>query len=109
MAGCVLIFAKTACANDFPTADRVLYVQECMQAHPGPNFEMIQKCSCALDRLAETVKFDDYVTMSTVAKAITISGERGGVLRENKYAKPQVAIYRELQAKAEKACFIDAK
>ena len=70
---CGLLFAAAASANDFPTVDRVLYVQECMRAHPGPNYEMISKCSCALDRLAGEVKFDDYVNMITIVNAISIA------------------------------------
>ncbi len=102
-----LLLAPTlAQANDFPTVDRVLYVQECVRDNPGPQFEMINKCSCALDRIASTVKFADFTTMSTVVKAVSIGGERGSELRDNETIKPQIARYRELQAKARKACFI---
>ena len=93
-------------ANDFPTVDRVLYVQECMRAHPGPQFEMVNKCSCALDRLASEVRFDDWVGMSTIVNAVSIGGERGGQLRDNESLKPQIARHRELQARVRKACFI---
>jgi hypothetical protein len=98
-----------ALANDFPTVDRVLYVQECMRANPGPNFEMVNKCSCALDNLAREVKYDDYVSMSTVANAITIGGERGGELRDNESLKPQIKRFRDLQAKVQKSCFINPR
>jgi hypothetical protein len=98
--------ALGAQANDFPTVDRVLYVQECMRAHPGPQFEMTNKCSCALDQLAAEVKYDDFVTMSTVSKAITIGGERGGAIRDAPSLTPEVKRYRELQAKVEKGCFL---
>jgi hypothetical protein len=104
---CSLLAASVpAQANDFPTVDRVLFVQECVRNNPGPHYEMINKCSCALDRLASEVKFDDYVNMSTIANAVTIGGERGGQLRDNESLKPQIARYRDLQAKARKACFI---
>jgi hypothetical protein len=99
--------ATAARANDFPTVDRVLYVQECMKAHPGPYYEMVNKCSCALDRMSEEVQYDDYVTMVTVVNAITIGGERGGELRDNETVKPHIARYRELQSKVQKNCFIN--
>lgn len=108
----MLVFASllagpaTTMANDFPTKDRVLYVNDCMRANPGPTFEMISKCSCALDRLAELVKFDDYVDMTTVVNAVSIGGERGGGLRDNESIKPQLARWRELQSKVNKACLI---
>jgi hypothetical protein len=104
---CALLMAATpAHANDFPTVDRVLYVQECMRAHPGPLFEMTNKCSCALDALASSVKYKDYVTMSTITKAISIGGERGGMIRDVPSYQPEIKRLRELQAKAEKGCFI---
>jgi hypothetical protein len=106
---CSLLFTAGASANDFPTVDRVLYVQECIRAHPGPNYEMVSKCSCALDRLAGEVKFDDYVNMVTIVNAISIGGERGGELRDNETLKPQIARYRQLQAKVSKACFIGSR
>ena len=99
--------AGAATTNDFPTVERVLYVQQCMRAHPGPQFEMINKCSCVLDALASTVKYDDYVTMSTITKAISIGGERGGAIRDAPSLEPQIKRYKDLQAKAEKGCFIN--
>lgn len=98
--------ADAPATNDYPTVDRVLYVQQCMRSNPGPHYEMTNKCACALDRIAAEVKFDDYVTMVTVVNAISIGGERGGDLRDNETIKPQIARYRELQAKVQKACFI---
>ncbi len=99
-------FAGPAAANDFPTLERVLYVQECMRQHPGPAYEMASKCSCALDTIAKEVKYDDFVTMSTVANGLTIAGERGGALRDNESIKPEAKRYRDLQAQAMKSCFI---
>lgn len=107
----LLAGAAAAQGNDFPTLDRVLYVQECMRSHPGPPFEMTSKCSCALDAIAAEVKHDEYVTMSTVAKAMSIGGERGNTIRDAPILEPQLKRYRALEAKARQACFIttDAK
>lgn len=102
----LLAAAAPAHANDFPTSDRVLYVQECMRANPGPNYEMISKCSCAVDKLASEVSYDDYVNMATITNAMTIGGERGSELRDNESIKPAAKRYRELQEQAKKACFI---
>lgn len=105
----LLAAAAPAAANDYPTADRMLYVQECLQAHPGPNFEMVNKCSCALDKLALKLKFDDYVMMTTIVKAVTIGGERGSELRDNESIKPQIKRYRDLQSEAQKSCFLSSR
>jgi hypothetical protein len=108
-AGALLAAAASASANDFPTVDRMLYVQECMRAHPGSNFEMVNKCSCALDKLALKVKFDDYVTMTTIVKAVSIGGERGGDLRDNETIKPQIKRYRDLQSEVQNSCFLSSR
>jgi hypothetical protein len=104
-----LLFAALlppALANDFPTVDRVLYVQDCIKANPGPYYEMVNKCSCALDTVAREVTHDEYVSMTTIVNAVTIGGERGSEMRDNESLKPQIKRYRELQAQARKACFI---
>ena len=103
---CAAAAAAATVANDFPTAERVLYVQDCVKNNPGPHFEMINKCSCALDALAREVKYNDYVTMTTIVNAMSIGGERGNDLRDNETLKPQVKRYRELQAQAYKRCLI---
>ena len=113
LAGALFAVANAASAadaprNDYPTVDRVLYVQACMRAHPGGHFyEMVNKCSCVLDALATAVSFDDYVSMSTMVNANSIGGERGGVIRDNEPAQAQIKRYKELQAKAQKSCFLD--
>ena len=96
-------------ANDFPTVERVLYVQDCMKANPGPYYEMVNKCSCALDGLARVVTFDDYSTMTTLINAVTIGGERGAGLRDNETIKPQIKRYRDLQSQVQRACFINPR
>jgi hypothetical protein len=101
------LFGAAAWANDYPTSERVLYVEECMRDHPGPpRFEMVNKCSCALDALAKEVKYEDYMSMTTIVKAMSIGGERGGTMRDNETIKPQIKRYRALQAKVQRACFI---
>lgn len=104
---CLLSCASVgAHANDFPTADRVLYVQECLRQHPGSPFEMIHKCACVVDALAREMRYDDYVTASTISKAISIGGERGSTLRDAPSLEAQAKRYLALQAAAKKGCFI---
>jgi len=92
--------------QDYPTLERVQYVQSCMREHPGPEYEMQSKCACALDHLASDLRFDSYIELSTEAKAISIGGERGGVMRDNEAVKEAVQQFRKLQSRAEKACFL---
>jgi hypothetical protein len=102
----VLLLAGAAHANDFPTVERVQYVQECMRAHPGPTFEMTNKCACALDALAGQISYEDYVTMVTITKATPMAGERGGAIRDAPSLAPQIKRLRGLQTQSELACFI---
>ena len=106
-----LMFAAGAArANDFPTSARVLYVEDCIRANPGPYFEMVNKCSCAVDAFAAEVKYDEYTTMQTISNGMSIGGERGGAIRDVASLQPELKKYRELQAKVKKGCFInDAK
>jgi hypothetical protein len=107
--GCPPMVAAAARVNDFPTADRVLYVQDCMRDHPGPAFEMTNKCSCAVDTIAREVSYSDYVTMTTAVNGMGIAGERGNDFRDNESLKPEVKRWRDLQKKAAAACFLERR
>ena len=111
LAATLALMAGAAAANDFPTVDRVNYVQECMRTHPGAHFEMVSKCSCALDALAGQVKYADYVDMNTATNANSIGGERGNTIRDTEVLQAKIKRFRELQTRVKKGCFInpDAK
>ncbi len=98
--------SKDRAAHDYPTVDRVTYVQACARDHPGNHYEMINKCSCAIDRLATEVTFDDYTAMATASNAATIGGERGSYMRESVGVQTLIKRYREVQTKVKKACFV---
>jgi hypothetical protein len=97
---------SAALAHDYPTVERVLYVQQCMRDHPGPGFEMVNKCSCAIDKIASEIVYEDFVSLATVANAITIGGERGAVLRDAEPMQELARKYRKLNQEAKKSCFI---
>jgi hypothetical protein len=106
----LLIGSGAARANDFPTSARVLYVEDCIRANPGPYFEMVNKCSCAIDAVAAEVKYDEYTTMQTISNGMSIGGERGNSIRDVPTLQPELKKYRDLQVKVKKGCFInDAK
>lgn len=101
--------AAAAQAHDYPTADRVTYVQECMRQHPGPQFEMLSKCSCTLDRLAQKLRLDEFTAMSTATNANSIGGERGNTIRDTEMLQKEIKRFRELQSTAKKSCFIESE
>ena len=91
--------------NDYPTIARVEYVVDCMRT-TGPAEENIYKCACVIDRIAEKLKYDDYVESSTFSKYASTSGERGGVFRDPDEAKQKAKLYREVETGAFKSCGI---
>ena len=105
----MLAWAGPLVANDFPTRARVAFVLDCMEQSKLPPEEAMYKCSCAVDRIADKVSYDKWVDMETVTNGMTIAGERGGVMRDMKDGRTIAASYRQIQADAKKACFIEAR
>ncbi|HET8747689.1 MAG TPA: hypothetical protein VFM98_18970 [Ramlibacter sp.] len=95
-------------AHDYPTSERVTYVESCMRSFPGGHYELLNKCSCVIDRIAQEVPYDDFVTMSTAANANSIGGERGSYIRDVEPLQVQIRKFRQLQAQARKSCLLDA-
>jgi hypothetical protein len=106
IAAALLAVPASAHAYDYPTADRVVYVQACMREHPGGHYEMLNKCSCVLDTIARELPYDDYVTMSTASNATSIGGERGSYIRDVEPLQVQIRKFRQLQAQARKTCLL---
>lgn len=109
-AGITLVLAlcsPLAAANDFPTLDRVLFVESCIRDHPErQRQEMVYKCSCALDALASQFSYEDYVELSTASDAGQIAGERGAAVRESGEGRSMAKEFRAARAKAFTGCFI---
>jgi hypothetical protein len=89
---------------DYPTQGRVEYVLSCMDDN-GHDFVNVYKCSCAIDRIAKVLSYDDFVEQSTFSKYATLGGEGGAEFRVDR-AKAQTKKYRALQADAYRACGI---
>jgi hypothetical protein len=102
----LLALPTWACAYEYPTVERVIYVQACLHENPGGYYEMVNKCSCVIDRIARDVPYDDYVTMSTAANANSIGGERGSYIRDVESLQVQIRKFRQLQAQARTSCMI---
>lgn len=93
-------------ANDFPTQDRVEYVLECMQQHPGKQ-EYLYKCACTIDQIAQALRYDDYVEMATALRHRAMSGQRGAAFRDPPTVKAMAAAYQVVQEQARKACHVE--
>ena len=88
--------------HDYPTQGRVEYVLGCMDDN-GHDFVNVYKCSCAIDKIAKVLTYDDFVEQSTFSKYATLGGEGGAEFRVD-HAKAQTKKFRDLQKEAFKAC-----
>jgi len=102
----LLLGPAIALADDYPTVDRVQYVLECMKTHDG-KYEYIYKCSCAIDAIAASLPYKDYVEASSVARYSTMGGERMGVFRESDEMRALTKKWKSVEAEANKSCFIE--
>ena len=89
--------------NDYPTIARVEYVQECI-AKNGGNLADLYKCSCAIDRIADHLTYDDFVEAGTFARYATLPGEGGGEFRDPDRAKERAKLYRSIESEAYRSC-----
>lgn len=97
-----------AAANDYPTLERVEYVLGCARDAAGPAQENVYKCTCVIDNIAERLPYEQYIEYSTAAKAFSIGGERGEVMRGYGHGKEMAGAFRKLQTDARKACFMSS-
>ena len=86
---CVLLlgFSSMVTANDYPTRDRVEYVLNCLQEMGENTMDELQTCSCRLDSIASEVPFEIYGYAMTYNRNKRMTGEKGGVFRDNTSGK----------------------
>lgn len=95
-----------AAPADWPTEALAEYVFECMAVN-GQTPEMLRRCSCSVDRIAEKLSFDDYQAAKAV---LEMRSKRGGgdqvaLFRSSKWAQEIVDRLRRAQVEADLACF----
>lgn len=99
------VLPAAARANDFPTTDRVEYVMECMKNNLGKH-EYLYKCSCAIDRIAMSLRYEEYVELSTALRYQTLAGPRGAEFRDPEAVKEMARKFKAIVAGADKACLV---
>jgi hypothetical protein len=90
-------------AHDYPTVARVEYVNECI-AKNGNKLAALYQCSCAIDRIANTLTYDDFVEASTFAKYATLPGQGGSIFRDSDRARQLAKTYRQLESDSLHSC-----
>jgi hypothetical protein len=89
--------------HDYPTIARVEYVNDCIGKNGG-KLAALYQCSCAIDRIANALSYDDYVEASTYAKYAALTGAGGGIFRDSEQARRLAKSFRELEAEALRGC-----
>jgi len=95
--------ASTAPAHDYPTVARVEYVNDCIGKNGG-KLAALYQCSCAIDRIANALSYDDYVEASTFAKYATLGGQGGAIFRDSEHGRQLAKSFRDLEANALRSC-----
>lgn len=89
--------------HNYPTEARVEYVNECIANHDDSLANLYQ-CSCTIDRIAEYLSYDDFVTAVTFARYATLPGEGGAIFRDSEQARATAKRFRLLESEAQRAC-----
>ncbi len=89
--------------NNYPTLARVEYVNQCINNNGG-KLAALYQCSCAIDRIANNLTYDDYVEVTTFVKNANMPGEGGGMFRDSERGRKLVKNYRELETDALRSC-----
>lgn len=90
--------------NDYPTAARADYVIGCLAAN-GMHRELLGKCACGIDTIANQLSYDDYEKASTVLSMQQGGlGQRGALFRDTPIARDAVEKLRRAQAEANLRC-----
>lgn len=102
--GAGLAVAADGNVNDYPTIARADYVFACMQVN-GQTQEVLRKCSCSIDMIAELLPYSDYEEAETVMSIPQNGGERVSIFLSYQPLKDKVARLKKAQVEAELRCF----
>lgn len=101
----LLLLPAAAFASDYPTAARADYVLGCMASN-GNTRIALEKCSCAIDAIAEQLPFSRYEEAETALRMQAAPmGERGAIFRDPPEIRRVLEELRQAQAEATLRCF----
>lgn len=89
---------------DYPTAARADYVIGCLAAN-GFHHELLQKCSCGIDVIANEMPYDDYEKANTILSMQKGgAGPRAGLFRTTPIAREELKKLRKAEADVNLTC-----
>ena len=90
--------------NDYPTAARADYVVGCLASN-GFKRELLQKCACGIDTIADLMTYDEYQAGETVlAMRQNMPGPRGAMFRDTPQAQEAAERMNRAQAEVNLRC-----
>lgn len=95
--------ALDAAVNDYPTIARADYVYACMQVN-GQARDILEKCSCSIDMIAELLAFSEYEEAETVMSVIQRGGENVSMLHGPIFQE-KIKKLKRAQVEGELRCF----
>jgi hypothetical protein len=96
---------REAPAHQYPTIARVEYVNDCIGRNGG-KLAALYQCACAIDKIADSLSYDDYVEASTFAKYATLPGQGGSIFRDSDRARDLAKSFRKLEVDSWRGCGI---
>lgn len=97
-----------AAPADFPTIDRFIYVNECMQSLGG-SLDAMYKCSCVMDQLAEKLTYQQFQDGDVATHGANTMGERASLFRDPENIRNDAKLFATVKAEAAKTCGLPAK
>lgn len=95
--------------SDYPTQARVEFVFQCMNKYGKENYESMYGCVCAVDKVAETIPYKNYVATSTLSVMINTPGEKGGIFRDAPGGRKAIRAFKKFITKTEQSCGLKKK
>ena len=102
--GAVPVQALELPENDYPTAARADYIFGCMAVN-GQNRDVLIRCSCSIDTIAELLPFAKYEEAETLLSVSQRGGENSTFMITAPILKEKVRELRRAQVEAELRCF----
>lgn len=97
------VAAQELPANDYPTTARADYVYACMAVN-GQNREVLEKCSCSIDEIANILPYDQYEQAETLMSVGLRGGENVAWTKSPEFQE-KVKNLRRAQVEGELRCF----
>ena len=91
--------------NDYPTQARVEHVLQCMHKYgEKENYNTMYGCVCSIDKIAETIPYENFVVTSTLAVMINTPGEKGGAFRDAPGGRKAIKAFKKFISETEQSC-----